>query len=47
MEQYAEKLKLTVSGLSREACETFFSWGFDEHIGYIGKNGVSTTVEAG
>lgn len=47
MEQYAEKLKLTVSGLSREACETFFSWGFDEHIGYIGKNGESTTVEAG
>jgi anti-anti-sigma regulatory factor len=35
VEQFAEKLRLAVSGLSREARETFYSWGFDEHIEHL------------
>lgn len=35
LEQFAGRLSLSATGLSKEARETFFAWGFDEHIAYV------------
>jgi chemotaxis protein histidine kinase CheA len=38
LEQFAGRLSISVSGLTKEAKETFYAWGFDEHIAQAANN---------